>query len=224
MELQNRKNDAAPETAYIYFDMVYVKGGTLTMGCTVEPCYLTDEKAHSVTVGDFSIGRYEVTQGLWKAVMGNNPSYFKGNDNLPVETVSWDDVQEFIWELNEKTKKNYRLPTLDEWEYAARGGTNSKGYKYSGSNDIDDVAWYEKNSSNKTHIVGTKQANELGIYDMSGNVIEWTDNKIWTSYRYLAGCDWEETSARYCRVFRHAVAESSSGTKSFGFRLALSPD
>ena len=115
------------------------------------------------------IGKYEVTQALWKAVMENNPSGFKG-DNLPVECVSWYDCQKFISKLNRITGKKFRLPTEAEWEYAARGGKKSRGYQYSGSNNISDVAWYIINSGDKTHAVGTKQGNELGIYDMSGNV------------------------------------------------------
>lgn len=104
--------------------------------------------------------------------MGSNPSYWKG-DNLPVESVSWDDCQEFIRKLNSMTGQNFRLPTEAEWEFACRGGNNSRGYKYSGSNYIDNVAWYRDNSGEKTHPVATKSPNELGIYDMSGNVWEW---------------------------------------------------
>jgi formylglycine-generating enzyme required for sulfatase activity len=155
--------------------MISVPGGTFTMGCTGEQvgdCYGWEKPAHQVTVSSFSIGKYEVTQAQWVAVMGSNPSKFQG-DNLPVETVSWVDVQEFIRKLNAKTGKNYRLPTEAEWEYAARGGAQSMGYKYSGSNTVDDVAWYDDNSGSSTHTVGTKQPNELGIYDMSGNVYEW---------------------------------------------------
>ena len=144
----------------VSFEMVRVEGGTFRMG------------AHSVTLSGYYIGKTEVTQALWKAVMGSNPSGFKG-DNLPVEGVSWDDCQEFIRKLNSLTGQNFRLPTEAEWEFACRGGNNSNGYKYSGSNNLGSVAWYDDNSGNKTHPVATKLPNELGIYDMSGNVWEW---------------------------------------------------
>ena len=142
-------------------NMVYVEGGTFIMGATAEQknTYKDEKPAHSVTLSSFYIGKYEVTQSLWKAVMGSNPSDWKG-DNLPVENVSWNDSQTFLRKLNAMTGKNFRLPTEAEWEYAARGGKQSNGYRYSGSNHISDVAWYDRNSERKTYPVGTKQVNE----------------------------------------------------------------
>ena len=158
----------------VNFVMVKVSGGTFTMGATSEMKEpWNDEKpTHQVTLSSYYIGETEVTQALWKAVMGSNPSIFKG-DNLPVEEVSWNDCQTFISRLNSLTGKRFRLPTEAEWEFAARGGNQSRHTQYSGSSRIDDVAWYKDNSGDKTHPVKTKQPNELGIYDMSGNVYEW---------------------------------------------------
>ncbi|MDR1119321.1 MAG: SUMF1/EgtB/PvdO family nonheme iron enzyme [Dysgonamonadaceae bacterium] len=222
----------------INIPLVYVSGGTFTMGCTAEQdndCNDDEKPAHQVTVDDFYIGRYEVTQVQWKAVMGSNPSYFKG-DNLPVEKVSWDDVQEFICRLNQKTGKNYRLPTEAEWEFAARGGTQSRGYKYSGSNNVDDVAWYEDNSGNTTHPVGQKQANELGLYDMSGNVWEWCSDwygkysrnaqanltgYITGFYRIDRGGSWN-INRRNCRVSNRSNGTPDNRYSVLGFRLASS--
>ena len=163
----------------VSFTMVGVEGGTFQMGSTDGD---SDEMpVHQVSVSSFSIGQTEVTQELWEAVMGTNPSYFKGL-KLPVERVSWNDCQTFITKLNQLTGKTFRLPTEAEWEFAARGGNSSKGYTYAGSNTIDVVAWYTFNSSDKTHEVATKQANELGIYDMSGNVCEWCED-IYAPYQ-----------------------------------------
>ena len=156
-------------------NMVRVEGGTFMMGATSEQgsdAYDDEKPAHQVTLSSFSIGRYEVTQEEWEAVMGSNPSNFKGK-KLPVEQVSWDDCQTFIRKLNQMTGKHFRLPTEAEWEYAARGGNKSRGYKYAGGDNLGSVAWYTDNSGNKTHEVGKKQPNELGLYDLSGNVWEW---------------------------------------------------
>jgi len=221
-------------------EMVFVKGGTFTMGCTAEQgsdCDYDEKPAHSVTVGNFQIGKYEVTQALWEAVMGDNPSNFDGDGNLPVEQVSWNDVQEFIQKLNAKTGKNYRLPTEAEWEYAARGGNKSKGYKYSGSSNIDDVAWYGGNGGSKTHPAGTKQANELGIYDMTGNVWEWVSD--WYGdyssgaqnnpkgpntgfHRVYRGGSWPG-AARFCRVSLRGGNDPAYRDDHLGFRLAFVP-
>lgn len=165
----------------VSFKMIGVEGGTFQMGSTTG--YGDEEPVHSVTLSSYSIGETEVTQALWKAVMGTNPSNWQG-DNLPVEKVSWNDCQAFITKLNQLTGKTFRLPTEAEWEFAAKGGTKSKGYTYSGSNTIGDVAWYRDNSSSKTHPVATKQANELGIYDMSGNVFEWCQD--WYLYTFYS--------------------------------------
>jgi formylglycine-generating enzyme required for sulfatase activity len=215
------------------FEMVYVAGGTFTMGCTSEQggdCEKDEKPAHQVTLSDFYIGKYEVTQAQWKAVMGNNPSYFEG-DNLPVEWVSWDYIQEFIRKLNQQTGNNYRLPTEAEWEFAARGGNQSRGYKYSGSNTADNVAWYGDNSGSKTHPVGTKQANELGIYDMSGNVWECCSDWYGSyssgrgastgSYRVCrgGGCDFYAGCAR---VSYRSLCSPDDRNKYTGFRLASS--
>ena len=212
----------------ISIDMVRVEAGTFTMGSTLKKNYKYDygKPPHSVTLtNDYYIGKYEVTQALWKAVMGNNPSSFKG-DNLPVEEVSWDDCQEFISKLNSITDKKFRLPTEAEWEYAARGGNKSRGYKYSGSNDPSKVAWYwKRNSDRKTHAVGTKKPNELGIYDMSGNVSEWCQD-IYGSYSSSSQTNPTGATSGSYRVIRggSSCAYSTDWWNRLASRLDRSPD
>ena len=154
-------------------EMVFVQGGTFKMGSNFG--VVDEQPVHEVTVGDFYIGKYEVTQQQWHMIMDQdtNKCYFEGCDSCPVERVSWYNVKEYIDKLNEKTRMNYRLPTEAEWEYAARGGSLSKGYKFSGSNAEVTVAWKVGNSHAMTHPVGRKKPNELAIYDMTGNVFEW---------------------------------------------------
>jgi formylglycine-generating enzyme required for sulfatase activity len=177
--ISNNIPTAAKETFTVNgvsFNMIKVEGGTFMMGATPEQGNGADSDerpVHQVTLSDYYIGETEVTQALWTAVMGNNPSYFTGSTQLPVEQVSWNDCQEFISNLNSLTGQHFSLPTEAEWEFAARGGNVSQGYTYSGSNNLDEVGWYYYNSSSHTHDVATKASNELGLFDMSGNVCEW---------------------------------------------------
>ena len=212
-----------------------------------------DEYQHQVTLSSFYIGKYPVTQAQWQAIMGSNPSKFKG-DNLPVESVSWDDIQVFLTKLNTLYSPPsggqgggfFRLPTEAEWEYAARGGHKSSfnkggqgGFKYAGSNNIDEVAWYGNNSNNKTHPVGQKKPNELGIYDMSGNVWEWCQDWYDKDYyknspannstgptsgtsRVLRGGGWSSIAVR-CRVGYRIHFTPSNRNLNYGFRLVCIP-
>ena len=233
-------------------EMVFVQGGTFTMGCTDEQgtdCKDNEKPTHQVTLSDYYIGKYEVTQGLWKKVMGSNPSDFKNcGDDCPVERVSWDDCQEFISKLNQLTGKHYRLPTDAEWEYAARGGRGVAGNvqlqtKYAGSNALGEVAWYDQNSDVNysgrlnyngrklgTHTVGTKKPNALGIFDMSGNVWEWCNDRYRDyssdevmnlyegSYRVVRGGGWNEYGSNL-RVSNRNSFDPSNSSYCFGLRL-----
>ena len=210
----------------VSFEMVKVAGGTFQMGATSEQGKDAEDDelpVHSVTLSDYYIGQTEVTQELWKAVMGSNPSYFKGDNQRPVEKVNWNDCQEFIEKLNRLTGKNFRLPTEAEWEYAARGGNKSRGYKYSGSNNPDAVAWYDDNSGSKTHPVATKQSNELGLYDMSGNVYEWCQD-WYGGYKSNSQTNPTGASKGSRRVLRGGSWGSSAGGVRVSDRDDYSPD
>lgn len=246
-EKKERKERGEFEVGGVEFKMVKVEGGTFMMGAQnsdpKSPNYdgeaWDDESpVHEVELSDYYIGVTQVTQALWKVVMGNNPSLYTGDDDFPVETVSWDDiVEKFIPALNKKTGRTFRLPTEAEWEYAARGGNKSKRHKYSGSDEIDEVAWKAGNSGDQTHPVKGKKANELGLYDMSGNVREWCSD--WSGdyssgaqtnpqgadkglRRVLRGGSFG-SKARSCRVSSRYDYTPNSRACNVGFRLVLWP-
>ena len=226
----------------VSFNMIKVEGGTFQMGGDGE---YDGKPVHQVTLtNDYYIGETEVTQELWTAVMGSNPSSFRSSNQLPVEEVSWNDCQRFITKLNALTGRTFRLPTEAEWEFAARGGNASQGYTLSGSNNIDDVAWYWYNIPSQssgttgygTQLVATKAPNELGIYDMSGNVWEWCQD--WDgdysssaqtnptgptsgSNRVFRGGSWGSGDGAYCRVASRDGNYASYSYHSLGLRLAL---
>ena len=215
----------------VSFKMIAVKGGTFQMGS--DDWYEWEKPVHQVTLSDYYIGETEVTQELWSAVMGSNPSKFTGNMQRPVEQVSWDDCQTFIYKLNQLTGETFRLPTEAQWEYAARGGNKSKGYTYSGSDAEDVVAWYWDNSDRTTHPVKTKAPNELGIYDMTGNVYEWCSD-WYGDYSSAAQTDptgpatgssrvarggWYNDAAS-CRVAYRNYGTPTTSNRILGLRLA----
>lgn len=221
-----------------YVDMVDVDGGTFIMGSNDADADADESPIHIEMVQSFKIGRYEVTQKLWKRVMHDkNPSLFKG-DNRPVENVSWDDIQLFIFRLNRVTGHKYRLPTEVEWEYAAKGGNRSSGYRYSGG-ELEQTGWFVGNSDNTTHDVGLLNPNELDIFDMTGNVHEWcedlydslayckneecrqpfqTDGKK-SAIRVYRGGSWS-SSDKYCRISNRNKHTADLRHPCLGFRLA----
>ncbi len=230
-------------------DMILVSGGTFLMGAidTDDDAWNNERPQHSVTLSDFYICKYEVTQELWVAVMGCNPTYnndgwteqYGKGDKYPAYRISWNDCDTFIQKLNAKTGLKFRLPTEAEWEFAAKGGNVTNKYTYAGSNTIDDVAWYSGNSDSKTHEVGNKQGNELGLYDMSGNVWEWCSDWYDVTYyrdsrdavdpqgpttgtcRVTRGGGYSD-EAKSCRVLRRDYVHPRICYTSYGMRLALS--
>ena len=235
----------------VTFKMIYVKGGTFMMGCpskNVRDCYDSELPVHSVTLSDFYLGETEVTQALWKAVTGCEPDYnggwteeFGRGSTSPAYHVSWNECQAFCEELNSKLAgqlpSGYRfvLPTEAQWEYAARGGNKSRSCMYSGGNNVGSVAWYNNNCHNKVHPVKTKKANELGLYDMTGNIYEWcsdwygsyssvsqTDPKgpLSGTRRVLRGCCWCSYDDS-CGVTFRGSNTPDHRFKSHGLRLSL---
>ena len=228
--------------AGLAFEMAYVEGGTFHMGGSDEEAYYDEHPVHEVKLDSFYIGRYPVVQALWAAVMDKDAPVSAENREHPMEMVSWEDAQSFIQKLNEITGKTYRLPTEAEWEYAARGGQQGHGYIYAGSNDLDEVGWYVRNSDGKEKTVGRKKPNELGIYGMSGNVLEWCQDLYSGNYyeeckrqgvvenpqgpakgtfRVLRGGSWYLEAQRCRCTYRHYDPPSGRFTD-MGFRLALS--
>lgn len=227
----------------VKFKMVDVEGGTFTMGSLNDDpeAYDNETPTHQVTLSSFAIGQTEVTQELWQAVMGSNPSFFSGT-NLPVEQVSWNQCQAFVAKLNEMLPMagyEWSLPTEAQWEFAARGGNKSCLYLYSGSNNIDNVAWYQDNSDNTTHQVATKTPNELGLYDMSGNIEEWcldhfadysaspqVDPCVSTgTANFLVNLrgGFYSAEAKLCRNTRRDCWDPAQSYREIGLRLALVP-
>lgn len=219
--------------------MIYVEGGTFMMGKLANDRRLMHDKEtpiHKVNLSNYFIAETQVTQELWETIMGSNPSYFTGDNQCPVESVSWNDCQMFIKKLNELTGKSFTLPTEAQWEYAAKGGNKSKGTIFAGSNNIDDVAWHRK-LINRTHPVKTKNPNELGIYDMSGNVWEWCADwfgiyekfeqvdPVGPSYgseRVQRGGSWSGLLGfEHCRVSNRSSRNPDIRNYSYGVRLAL---
>lgn len=220
--------------------MVFVKGGCFDMGDISGEGDPDEKPVHPVCVDDFYIGRYEVTQGEWMKVMGKNPSFFIRCDNCPVENVSYNAVQEFIRRLNRSSSLTYRLPTEAEWEYAARsGGKKEKWAGINGEEGLSDYAWHKGNSGGRTHPVGQKKANGLGLYDMCGNVHEWVgdyyDGDYYKSspknnpggptgsqHRVSRGGAWPNTAWGMRTSIRYRFTQDDHG-REFGFRLAASP-
>ena len=234
-----REDQIARKKAILSFKMVFIEGGSFEMGCTSEQadeCLQPEKPAHPVFVHSFSICKYTVTQRQWREVMGKNPSDVR-NDDLPVTNVSWNDAQKFITRLNNFLGTEYRLPTEAEWEYAARGGTLANGLKYSGGSDIYTLAWYKDNADGQPHIAGKRKDNELGLYDMSGNVWEWcsdwygpyptdTETELINpagpetgTERVLRG-GYFEGPALFCRVSCRNKSKPDFAASMFGLRLA----
>ncbi len=222
-------------------EMVFIEGGAFTQGCVEERqsnCFANELPVHEVQISGFYIGKFPVTQGQWSKVMGSNPSSFSGCDDCPVNNVSWMDAMKFIERLNRVTNKNYRLPTEAEWEFAARGGNNSQQFRFSGSTYLSDVGWYDRNSNGLLKPVGSLNPNEIGLYDMSGNINEWcydvfseyssngsprlSGSSRGTAFHVIRGGSYS-SPARECRVYFRSSRHLTATSPYIGFRLARDP-
>lgn len=244
---KNETGNYTENARNLNMNMIYVEGGTFTMGATAEQDGAADNEylIHTVHLDGFYMSQCEITQAQWKAVMGTsvyNLDPFSGisglGDTYPMYNVSWKDAMAFCRELSRLTGKTYLLPTEAQWEYAARGGNKSRGNKYSGSYAVDAVAWYSENSNNSAHPVGELRPNELGLYDMSGNVVEWCSDWYSSSYssaeqtnptgpssgeyRLLRGGSWLGPSG-FCRVSFRSYHSPSDRSTQFGFRVVCLP-
>ncbi len=228
-------------TRQLQNEMVLVAGDTFSMGCTTEQgsdCLPSENPVHTVKVDSFYISKYDVTQAQWKGIMDNNPSHFRHCVDCPVENVCWDDIQHFIKKVNQLSGEHYRLPTEAEWEFAARGGKNSHGFRFAGSNRLDSIAWCGLNSGDSTHVVGEMAPNELGLFDMTGNVWQWCsdwyEDKYYTispennpkgpdngQYRVVRGSSWSNM-LKYNRIALRRKFQPYLGDSHGGFRLVES--
>lgn len=218
-------------------EMIRIDGGTLNIGATPEQTEYADTNEHpayEVSLPTYYMSKYPITQDIWEYVMGYNKSHFrhKGDNlykNYPAEHLTYDEAQEFVRRLSKLTNLPFSIPTEEEWEYAARGGQKSRGHIYAGSDDIEEVAWYHDNSGRTTHPVGQKFPNELGLYDMCGNVWEWTETPA-HSYGIQAspggnvfirrgGSWWHE--AKNCRVSRRYPSDHAKKTSGLGLRVVI---
>ncbi len=219
--------------------MLAIPAGTFDMGCTEADgkCQEKEMPVHKVNIAAFQMGKYEVTQAQWRQVMGGAPSFFKNCDDCPIEWVTRREIEAFLFKMKEKTGKAYRLPTEAEWEYAARAGASAEKYKYAGSENVEEVAWYKGNSAQKTQPVGKKKPNKFGLYDMSGNVSEWcldyyesnyytkseTDNpcnRTVSKYYIMRGGSWLSGDGA-CRCAWRGWVSGESNNYDLGFRVVL---